>query len=271
MTLRALSDENPNPLARGKREIPVFLLLAAVSHWAFFFVWGTLDVSPFSLPASNFGDNLIPVELVLELSAPPEGEGLPDPGDSPLLSAATDLASLLPLPPPVPEDAEKTPDPGAADPAPLAMTGETGPISPPLVGTEPLMPDLDPPRSFPLSPGTGPDNTVNLEETAPSVKSYDITIRTAVARHWILPPEAGNNFVPARFTASMTLDPSGRVILIMVESSSGNPILDHAAMEALRGAAPYEPFPENLAHLDRMTFTMHFDYKAVRKKNLPER
>jgi TonB family protein len=115
----------------------------------------------------------------------------------------------------------------------------------------------------------GQDNTISVEETAPRFKSYNTTVRSAVARHWLLPPEARSNFQPGRFTAVMTLDRQGQVLLIMVEESSGSPSLDYAAMEALRGAAPYEPFPEELVHLDQMSFRLHFDYRAVFRRAIP--
>jgi TonB family protein len=102
-----------------------------------------------------------------------------------------------------------------------------------------------------------------VEKTAPRLKSYNTTVRGAVARHWLLPPEARSNFQPGRFTAVMTLDRKGRVILITVEESSGSSTLDYAAMEALRGAAPYEPFPEELLHNEQLSFRLHFDYRAV--------
>jgi protein TonB len=45
-----------------------------------------------------------------------------------------------------------------------------------------------------------------------------------------------------------------------VEQSSGLPILDHAAMEAVRGAAPFPPFPEHIT-LKRLSIVANFDYR----------
>jgi TonB family protein len=61
----------------------------------------------------------------------------------------------------------------------------------------------------------------------------------------------------------MTLSRQGEVLLIVVEESSGSPGLDFAAMEALRGAAPYEPFPSELADFSQLNFRLHFDYRAA--------
>ena len=110
------------------------------------------------------------------------------------------------------------------------------------------------------------DRTVNLEEAAPALKSYNSMERTAVARHRIMPPAARSNLQPGRFVAVMTLGREGQVLVIMVEESSGIPALDFAAMEALRGAAPYPPFPPDLAEHESLNFRLHFDYRAVQRR-----
>jgi TonB family protein len=67
----------------------------------------------------------------------------------------------------------------------------------------------------------------------------------------------------------MTLNRQGQILVITVEESSGSPTLDNAAMEALRGAAPYEPFPEELVGHERLSFRLHFDYRAVYRQAAP--
>jgi TonB family protein len=113
---------------------------------------------------------------------------------------------------------------------------------------------------------SGEDRTVNLEETAPAFKSYYSLVRTAVGRHWILPPAARSNFRPGRFVASMTLGRDGQVLIITVEESSGIAALDFAAMEALRGAAPFPPFPPELEAHESINIRFHFDYRAVKRR-----
>jgi TonB family protein len=137
----------------------------------------------------------------------------------------------------------------------------------PLSRETPLIPDGAATPAESAAPTQ--DTAVRLEESAPAVKSYDAAIRGRVAMHWILPPEARANFQPGRFTASMTLAPDGSILVIMVEESSGSTTLDHAAMEALKAAAPFEPFPEAMAGLDQMTFRIHFDYRAIVRRTLP--
>jgi protein TonB len=116
------------------------------------------------------------------------------------------------------------------------------------------------------------DNTINVEESAPRLKSYDSQVRTAVARHWILPPSARTNFQPGRFSASMTINNRGDILSIVVKESAGSTTLDYAAIEALRGAAPYPPFPDELSQVNQRTFLMNFDYRAViRNSGTPQK
>jgi TonB family protein len=159
----------------------------------------------------------------------------------------------------------------AAEPPP--ETAETAAAAPPESSAPP--PEASPlPSDAALLEGgdaeaiaaSSEDRTVNLEESAPLLKSYNSMVRTAVARHWILPPAARSNFQPGRFVAVMTLNRQGQVLVIMVEESSGIPSLDFAAMEALRGAAPYPPFPEELSNHESLNFRLHFDYRTVQRR-----
>jgi protein TonB len=275
MLLRAAAYAEEKSFSFIDRSILFFLAIAALCHLGFFFAWEKTGFTrPYETSEINLDALGIPLEIVLELSGPleranPSAEGGP-------MGEMEDSDALLEAPPlpPDSDDVQEEPPLGLSEEIPIPPDNDSV-----------LEEEEEPYQTFPLSrsaplfggedasanPFQGPDSSVKVEESAPAAKSYDVSIRTAVARHWILPPEARNNFQPARFTASMTLDPMGRIVVIMVEESSGNSVLDHAAMEALRGAAPYEPFPENLKDLDQMTFRLHFDYKAVMKRSMPER
>jgi protein TonB len=276
MILRAAIPGGENAFNESRASVFVFLALALVLHFAFFLVWDkTETVRPFEIAPISEEALGIPLELILELgSLPPETPeaSLPAPDLGSEQQALPPETLSDPEAPPAAAPPDDPQDPALKEPLMEASQSATPPNAEPafpLSASAALLGEALSPQKFPESGSQGTDNTINVEESAPAVKSYDVTIRTAVARLWILPPEARNNFRPARFTASMTLDPSGQIMLIMVEESSGNSVLDHAAMEALRGAAPYEPFPPNLSHLDRMTFRIHFDYKAVIKSGLP--
>jgi protein TonB len=205
----------------------------------------------FELPQERY------LELALELAGPPE---VPDQALSPeaTLEAAGPEIVAPDAPPPAEAETEpiepmepiEAPAPDQADLAPLMPS--TNLVENAGLDTRPL-PEL-------------PDNTVNLEDTAPEFKSYDTYVRSAVARHWLLPPEARNNFKPGRFVAVMTISREGQILSIVVEESSNSSALDYAAMEALRGAAPYPPFPEELSEFSQLNFRLHFDYRAIQRR-----
>ncbi|MDR1871831.1 MAG: TonB family protein [Deltaproteobacteria bacterium] len=275
--IRIPSEEYREPfLHPGRKRFILFLVLAGWVHFLAFLGWERIGFEYLGdLPGEDDSQRL--VELTLELNPqalappapprslepPPESTANTAPPPEPIKEEAPPdlLENVLDQPltaaPPSPEPPTET-EPVTPDPSPPASVDP----NPVLDGGASLWPEGAEPQTFaPVNPG--PDNTVKLEETAPRLKSYNITVRGAVAQRWILPPEARNNFQPGRFTAVMTLDKEGRIVLITVEESSGSPSLDYAAMEALRGAAPYEPFPAELAHNEQLSFRLHFDYRAV--------
>ncbi|MDR2443413.1 MAG: TonB family protein [Deltaproteobacteria bacterium] len=247
-TILPLRAAEPQPiLARfgpDRQRLAVFVIIAAWIHLLAFMLFSYLGFEPYGeisildVPTERF------VELVLEVNAPPEAPALPvnpalpEAQVSPV--ASDDLSQEAQAPPKPTEQAFPPIPPGAG-----------------LIDGEEIASNGRPPSS---------DGTINLEETAPTFKSYNTTVRSAVARHWILPPAARSDFRPGRFVAVMTLDRNGQVVVIVVEESSGISSLDHAAMEALRGAAPYPPFPPELAQYDQLNFRLHFDYRAVHRR-----
>ncbi|MDR1487304.1 MAG: TonB family protein [Deltaproteobacteria bacterium] len=238
----------PMPLSMlygpDRQRLTLFVVLAAWTHLLAFMAIAVMGVNIIFKPISIAP----PKESFLELSLEINQSALP-------------VALTEELPTVGQEPAQPPPTESFSDAGQEVLTPHQPLSFPPLPSDETLIPN----ESTSSSPAAG-DNTINLEQTAPKFKSYNTTVRSAVARHWILPPEARSNFQPGRFTAVMTLDRSGEVMLIMVEESSGSPSLDFAAMEALRGAAPYQPFPEELSEYDQLNFRLHFDYRAVHKR-----
>lgn len=113
----------------------------------------------------------------------------------------------------------------------------------------------------PDSPATSPEeDTISLESKAPKYLSYLGRVKAGIARHWIFPPAARENRETGRLTVVFTLDRAGKLLKIVVEKSSGHPALDQSALEALRGAVPFPPFPEHIK-LKRLNIRAYFDYR----------
>jgi TonB family protein len=74
---------------------------------------------------------------------------------------------------------------------------------------------------------------------------YDL-IRQQLIRNTIYPLKAKLEAKEGLAYLSFVLKRDGTVSEIMVLNSSGEPLLDEAAMNSIRNASPFPPFPENL-------------------------
>jgi TonB family protein len=267
MILKSLDSIRPNPYFQGNFSLlTLCLVMAAWLHLLGFMAAEHINKDflmppPYELPDSPF------LELNLELN--------PNAFNQPKISPPIPLGSVDPLAQYEEEDT-LTEDPMEMPVEPEEITADTTEPGETAAETLPeelparadFFPEINTPAEE--TPNSQePDNTVSVEETAPRFKSYNSTVRSSVARHWLLPPAARSNFQPGRFSAIMTLDRNGQVILIEIKESSGSPTLDYAAMEALRGGAPYEPFPDELSGFSQLNFRINFDYRAIIRHTIP--
>ncbi|WP_192035766.1 TonB family protein [Halomonas sp. YLGW01] len=71
----------------------------------------------------------------------------------------------------------------------------------------------------------------------------------------------GNRFYPAppdldgQLKLRVVIDHQGKLLQVEVVQSSGHPELDQAALNTIRGAAPYRPFDQGMAGLDRLSIS----------------
>ncbi|MGB8714108.1 MAG: TonB family protein, partial [Onishia taeanensis] len=71
----------------------------------------------------------------------------------------------------------------------------------------------------------------------------------------------GNRFYPAppdldgQLKVRVVIDHQGQLLQAEVVQSSGHPELDQAALDTIRGAAPYRPFDRGMAGLDRLSIS----------------
>ena len=158
------------------------------------------------------------------------------------------------LPPP-PEEAPEAPEPSPTpEPPSPAEPPEEKPVIPPGPGMTPAPGGSE-------TPGLPPEeDIISLESREPEYIDYLGKIKAMVKNHWIFPPEARQRRESGRLTAVFTVDNQGELLRIVVEESSGYSILDHAALEGVRGAAPFPPFPDHIT-LPRLNIRAHFDYR----------
>ena len=188
-----------------------------------------------------------------------------------LLRYVDPLPAPLDEPPPLALEIELPEEPPPPEP-PVAELPKETPMQPEKETAAPAPPvpiPVDPNQSMTAEgpeggteqPGTSfLEDTISLESKAPQYVTYLGRIKASVKQHWIFPPEARQRRQTGGLSAMFTLDKTGRLIRIVVEESSGNQILDHAALEAVRGASPFPPFPDHI-NLDRLNIKAKFDYR----------
>ncbi|UQZ88605.1 hypothetical protein C4J81_05045 [Deltaproteobacteria bacterium Smac51] len=271
---RALIDEGPSFDLKGGLGIGLLcLLISAWLHLVFFIGWQHLDGQAVDRFYFHLESEAPAIELTLVMNEPvdePDESLIMTGADLPMngvdLSGAGDASEVGAIPA---EDAaaEAGDFLTAEELEALAAlesfvqsaqeldSGDADPVEVP-VDTE----------LNPLASGDGgavnPDSPLSVEAEAPEFKSYYTAIRRAINKHWVLPPEARNQFRPSRLTCDFTIGRDGTLLRIVIIESSGSATLDHAGLEALRAAAPFPPFTEDLAAFSQLDIRMQFDYQA---------
>jgi protein TonB len=87
-----------------------------------------------------------------------------------------------------------------------------------------------------------PSSAVNAQMEA----AYGARIRQAVAEHKHYPKLARRLQEEGRVVVAFSVDAQGRLVDVHVKQSSGSERLDEAALQAVRDAAPFPPFPEGV-------------------------
>jgi periplasmic protein TonB len=218
-------------------------------------------------------------------SAPDATEALPDPQqaesaeDAPPVPQMTTLEDLLPPPPePAPVvlpnreetaqaalSVEANAPPSAAEaaqtpaaPAGTAVFDETAPMPlprEPIRGAEkqqasPSTPTraASPSRSAGAN-SNGPSGAGGAADTGgrAAISSYFARVQAHLSRHRVYPPEARASGVSGVARVVFSLGRDGRVLSVSLARGSGHGVLDRAALAMVRRAAPFPPFPSEIA------------------------
>ncbi|MEW6347542.1 MAG: TonB family protein [Thermodesulfobacteriota bacterium] len=76
--------------------------------------------------------------------------------------------------------------------------------------------------------------------------SYLMHLKQKIEAVWVYPKNASRSGVGGNLTVEFAVGKDGTLIGVNLLDSSGNEILDQAAMSAIRVAAPYHPFPPRI-------------------------
>lgn len=80
-----------------------------------------------------------------------------------------------------------------------------------------------------------------------AVSSYFARIQAHLLRHRVYPPEARASGVTGVAQVIFSLSRDGRVLSVSLARGSGHRVLDQAALDMVRRAAPYPPIPSEIA------------------------
>ncbi|MDH5763329.1 MAG: energy transducer TonB [Nitrospinota bacterium] len=114
-------------------------------------------------------------------------------------------------------------------------------------GTLALLDGFDPEKYAALdtdSPQTEDDDEViSLDTKESKYASYFARIKHQIERVWTYPEDAARNGVSGRLTLRFQISKDGNLMNVRLITDSGHVILDEAALQAVKSAAPYYPFP----------------------------
>ena len=101
--------------------------------------------------------------------------------------------------------------------------------------------------------------SISLETSDPRFRPYFNTLRTGIEKNWRAPSPRGGAAPTGRLVVLFTLGRDGKLLEISVQRSSGERELDFSAVESVKSAAPFAPFPADIAE-DRLSVRATFVY-----------
>ena len=91
-------------------------------------------------------------------------------------------------------------------------------------------------------------------------------MRSKIYHEWEYPDAAARDGQAGRLWVRFIIKKDGTLEEIILIRGSGYPMLDDAALSAIRLAAPFYSFPKNFGSLERITINASFEYIL---ENLP--
>lgn len=200
-----------------------------------------------------------PIEQPAEPVAVPEPvvEAVPEPVSEPELVPKPVVIEPVPIVQPKPALKPAPPKPVAEKPRVKPV-----PVSPST--TEAMAVSTPAPAEFvetQATPVLAPvvPAPIAADTQADAEAAYKARVRQAVAEHKHYPALARRMREEGRVVVAFTLDSSGALVAVHIKQSSGSERLDEAALQAVRDAAPFPPFPEGSAR-QRWEFSLPLSF-----------
>jgi protein TonB len=202
-------------------------------------------------------------------AAPPrtvEAPRPPAPRPAPPLAAPPAVARTEPAPEPMLRTPEPRPTTPESQPSPTPPREATAPGSPQVAVARPL-------DSMRRQPGGGgglqgggrggvEGAPIPLDTPEPKYQDYFNKVRERIKANWIYPRQAGERGIEGELLIEFHIAKDGRLQFIELRHSSGTPILDDAALTAVKLAQPFPPVPDDIAKRT-LAINGQFKYQIV--------
>jgi protein TonB len=106
------------------------------------------------------------------------------------------------------------------------------------------------------------DQPISLNTTEVKYASYFARIKHQIERVWAYPEEAARRGVSGEITLRFQISKDGNLVGVYLVDASGSELLDSAAMKAVKGAAPFYPFPLTITK-DKLSILATFIYSPT--------
>ncbi len=119
-------------------------------------------------------------------------------------------------------------------------------------------------KSSPATARRGkPGKILQLNTTKLIYQKYLLNVRDRVSFYWEYPITAARNGWQGTLTVDFAITRDGSVIDVKIDHSSSYPVLDDAAITAIKLAGPFFDFPEYFK-LDRLNVRYQFEYRLTK-------
>ena len=106
------------------------------------------------------------------------------------------------------------------------------------------------------------DEPVSLDTTEVKYASYFARIKHQIERVWVYPLEAAQRGISGDLSLTFLISKDGNLLGVRLVDQSGYEILDIAALKAVKEAAPFYPFPNNIQR-EKLTILANFVYTPL--------
>lgn len=104
--------------------------------------------------------------------------------------------------------------------------------------------------------------TISLDTTDKRYSSYAAVIKQLLMEKWKYPRKAWENLIEGQVLILFSLNSQGKLIDVKILDSSSHGMLDENALNSIKKAAPFPPFPGSVT-VSRLNIKANFAYKLT--------